>query len=180
MPYLQNDYAYLQWLGQYAGVSSSANPDRTYNLLCEQLYNKSFEWSVPNDDNRIEDGLSFRQMFQLEYDGDTPNDPACSMLELMLGLADRLTFALSDISEDIQYWFGVLLDNAGLIQFTDMHYIDDYATGAEVDNILNRIIFRTYNRDGRGGFFPLDDPPEDMRGVELWYQLQSYAMEYGA
>jgi hypothetical protein len=43
-----------------------------------------------------------------------------------------------------------------------------------VDEILERVIGRTYRPDGRGGFFPLRYAEKDQREVELWYQLNAY------
>ena len=174
---IYTDSAYLDWLEDQTGISISPNTNRSYDLLMEQLHRKVFEWTVPNDDNREGDGLEFRIDFSQLYNVDMNLEPPVSMLELILGLAVRLSRILSDESEDVGYWFGVLLDNTKLSKFNDTYYLDDYATASEVDNILNRIIYRNYKPNGKGGFFPLNDPPHDMRGIELWYQMQAYAME---
>jgi hypothetical protein len=39
------------------------------------------------------------------------------------------------------------------------------------------VIHRYYQPNGHGGFFPLENPQDDQRHVELWYQLNEYVME---
>ncbi len=48
---------------------------------------------------------------------------------------------------------------------------------AEIDDILERLIWRQYQEDGQGGFFPLAWPEQDQREVELWYQMNAYLAE---
>lgn len=170
------EWEYLQWLGMIAGIGNSSNPNYTYGLLAEQLYRKEFVWSVENDDNRAENSLYLRNTFRKEFGGAPIVGPP-SMYEVMISLAEKLAFDMSEESEDIAYWFNILLVNSGLIEFNDERYTEDFATASAVDNIVRRIIFRKYNPDGSGGLFPLERPPEDQRGVELWFQLASYVLE---
>lgn len=131
---------------------------------------------VPNDDNRVADGRDLRHEF-LEEDGlgISPSDAhwmelGCSVLELLLVLARRLEFELGG---DVEYWFWDLLGNLGLaMMHDDVPYRKD-----EVQDILNRFIFRQYNYNGGGGLFPLEEPDMDQREVELWYQLDRYVTE---
>jgi hypothetical protein len=39
---------------------------------------------------------------------------------------------------------------------------------------MERCVWRTYEPNGVGGFFPLENPNEDQREVELWYQMSAY------
>jgi hypothetical protein len=73
-------------------------------------------------------------------------------------------------------WFWMMLGNAELDGFTDEAF---YALRGHilVDKILNRILDRTYKRDGIGGLFPLKHPKKDQRRVELWYQMNAYLVE---
>ena len=74
-------------------------------------------------------------------------------------------------------WFEEILTNAGLWEFDDHQYQRDYATPSFVDRILVRVMHRRYRADGVGGFFPLKNPREDQRGLELWYQISAYVLE---
>ncbi len=61
----------------------------------------------------------------------------------------------------------------------------------QVDMILDRMVERTYKRNGEGGLFPLRGPKccgdvlieegvyplRDQRGVEIWYQMCDWMLE---
>jgi hypothetical protein len=92
------------------------------------------------------------------------------MLEMLIGLARRLSFEAEGRADD---WFWHLLENIKLDKYNDSSGYDP----DEVDDILERIIWRNYRPDGVGGLFPLNEPEEDQRKVELWYQLSAYLIE---
>jgi hypothetical protein len=149
------------------------NRRATYRQLLEKLYCTEFVWFVPNDDNRAEDGLDLR----VEFINETGFKPTkefhalgCSMLELIIGLARRLSF---EAEGETDRWFWHLIENIGLLNCSD----DSGFFDQSVENVLERVIFRTYMPDGRGGFFPLKEADEDQRQVELWYQLTAYVLE---
>jgi len=168
------DDLYLPWL--YAQVSSVKlrSPARTYWSLFRHLYTKEFVWLIPNDDNRVEDGRSLRYEFldELNIEDEDPEwmDLGCSMLELMIGLSRRLSF---EAEGEPREWFWKLLDNLEL-----SHCNDKIPYPREVVNeILDGVIWRTYDRNGRGGLFPLKRSVRDQRDVELWYQLSAYLLD---
>lgn len=171
------DELYLQWLyGQVADVEED-RPSRTYWGLLKQLYTKEFAWFVPNDDNRVEDGKDLRLDFAraLEADGKEIDDESwmnlgCSMLELLIGLSRRLAF---EAEGEPRVWFWRLIKNAGLHINSDLRKFPRI----EVDQILDRIIWRKYEYNGHGGLFPLRESYADQREVELWYQLQAYVIQ---
>jgi hypothetical protein len=66
-----------------------------------------------------------------------------------------------------------MIKNLGLDQFDDQIPYD----WEDVDEALSALIYRTYDRDGTGGLFPLTHPEEDQRKVEIWYQLNAYLLE---
>jgi hypothetical protein len=178
------DEEYFQWLYSQVNSPKHQNPAKTYWALTRQLFQKEFIWIVPNDDNRIEDGKELRYEF---LDDSGLNDPdgiwsqlGCSMFELMIALSRRLSFM--DMYEgDPAKWFWHILDNVGLSRYNDRLYHpedeDQAYRVATIDEILDRIIWRTYEYNGRGGFFPLEEPKRDQTTVELWYQLNSYIVE---
>jgi hypothetical protein len=97
------------------------------------------------------------------------------MLELIIALAYRcedMTADVVDGNRQVQDWFWDLLSNSGLEGYTDEQYDERL-----VDEILNNIIYRRYDRYGRGGLFPLKNPKKDQRKVELWYQMNAYLVE---
>jgi hypothetical protein len=46
-----------------------------------------------------------------------------------------------------------------------------------VNDILYALIWRTYDPDGSGGFFPLLHSKKDQRQIEIWYQMHAYVRE---
>jgi hypothetical protein len=168
------DDQYLSWL--YAQVASVRQRDRSrsYWDLLRQLYVTEFVWFVPNDDNRVEDGRDLRlEFFEKkridERDVDWAHLP-CSMLEMLIALSRRIAFEAEGKPAD---WFWHMLTNVELNGFTDAAP----GTYDEIDGVLSRIIWRTYDPDGHGGLFPLHDSREDQRKVELLYQLSAYLYE---
>lgn len=168
------DEQYLGWLYSQVGPVEIANPTQTHWRLLEILYNKEFLWIVDNDDNRAADGKELRQDFLDEEEIDEVDqewmDLGCSMLELILGLAKRLSFF--DDGEP-HVWFWELIENLRLEDYNDTAVIPE----EEIDEVLNDVIWRTYKPSGLGGLFPLRYADEDQRDVELWYQLSSYLAE---
>lgn len=165
------DDAYLRWLYQQVARVSLRNPSKTYWSLFKQLYKTEFVWFVPNDDNRVEDGRDLRVEF-LEQTGfpDVPPEwleLGCSMFEMLIALSRRLSF---EADGEPRAWFWHMLRNIELHDITD----DKVYSDENVSKILDGVIWRTYDRDGNGGLFPLRHPTQDQTKVELWYQLSAY------
>lgn len=168
------DELYLGWLYSQINSVKITNPARTYWSLFRQLFKKPFIWLIPNDDNRVEDGRDLRLEFAKQEDVLLDQDwfdMPCSVLEMLIALARRLCF---EDGNDVRGWFWELLENMDLV-FTDDEYTEDVQQG--IDQALDRLIWRLYLPDGRGGIFPLDRPTRDQREVEIWYQLNEYLME---
>lgn len=173
------DEPYFKWLYSQVCNSRFKNPARTYWSLLRRLYVKEFVWSVANDDNRVEDGRDLRFEFMESHGIENDVDVdwlglGCSMLEMLIGLSRRLSF--EDDGEPRE-WFWRLLENVDLARYTDM-ICDRYTCHEEIDRVLDRVIFREYDADGRGGLFPLNHARRDQRDVELWYQLSAYLIEH--
>ena len=161
------DYDYLEWLSSQIDIPVG-NP-HTYKDLFQRMYETEFVWTVVGDDNRVQDGLDLRSEFL--------NDPrygfkhGCSVLEVLIALSRRIAFTAGGTSE---LWAWQLLENLGLHHATDP-LVEERVQLAE--EIIDNLIWRTYERDGRGGFFPLNEAHEDQTKVEIWYQMQAYANE---
>jgi len=170
------DELYFQWLYSQVADPRAKDPSLTYWKLLRLLYSKEFVWLVPNDDNRIEDGKDLRRIFlqEKEIDPDRVDsdwmDLGCSVLELMVALSQKLAF---EAEGSAAYWFWDLMRNIGLNRYNDRGRLPK----SRVEDILNDVIFRQYDADGTGGFFPLRNPQEDQRQIELWYQMSSYILE---
>lgn len=173
------DERYFVWLYSQVADPGIHDPDLTYWRLLRELHERQFVWLVFRDDNRAEDGKELRLAF-LRHEGLQRSEVdhhwveiGCSFLELMIALSGRLRTQL-DPDSNIAYWFWeVLMTNIGLRNCTDSAAYES----CDVDETLNRVIFRRYEPDGTGGFFPLQHPDQDQRNVELWYQLSAYVIE---
>jgi len=176
-------HEYYLWLCNLIDVEQRG---ASYWHLTEDLYNKPFTWSVPNDDNRIFEGKNLREtfcndaglMFDYEYDY---FDSEASLLEVIIALAYRCEEILEDDEVNgfkMVDWFWKMMDNVGLDKFNDAYYNGIFGNNAEeVDYILDKIIDRTYKFSGKGGLFPLKQAKRDQRKVELWDQMNSYLVE---
>jgi hypothetical protein len=172
---------YLPWLASQIRGEDDGHPGRTYDALVTIMFEKEFVWLVPNDDNRKADGLALRRVFCNEYnipmgdiseflDKERPNPP-CSFLEVLIGLSRRLEF---NAGGSANRWAWVLMHNLELHRITDPV---GRAKARRAHAILDRCIWRHYDPDGRGGFFPLAHATEDQRQVEIWYQMAEYISE---
>ncbi len=169
------DEGYLNWLCGLVGPVRNPNPKRTYFLLEEQLFLKDFTWTIPNDDNRSEDGKELRQEFLQDYTVDqTWMNTPCNVLEMLIALSRRIAFESFGTADQ---WFWKFIENLGLGELTDEAYT--YSTGEYVDVVLDNFLNRKYETNGRGGIFPLNEPYQDQRQVELWYQMAAYLLEEG-
>lgn len=167
------DERYFEWLYSQTGSVRQRNSAHTHWDLLRLLFEKEFIWFIPNDDNRAEDGIELRYEFLRELNCGAPNHwlgMGCSMLELLIGLSRRLAF---EADRTPRLWFWELIDNLGFRDYNDATRFPSEV----VNEVLDRVIWRTYHYDGRGGLFPLHNPRGDQRDIELWYQLSAYVVE---
>ena len=141
----------------------------------KHLYSVPFTYSIPNDENRAEDGIDLRYRWAIMngYD-DVPTylDGPCSVLEMMVALAIRCEESLMDdpqIGDRTRHWFWGMITNLGLGYMSNDNYDPQY-----VNEIIDRFLNREYDRDGRGGLFRIRDCRYDLRNVEIWCQLNWY------
>jgi hypothetical protein len=171
------DDFYFEWLYKEAvGATRDPNPARSFWMLARQLYEIPFTWSVPNDDNRAEDGKCLRDEFVMEthiQDVDQDwMDLDCSMLEMLIALSRRASFESSGETGD---WFWHILRNLQIDRYSDLRY--NTGVKADVNRVVERIIYRKYERNGDGGLFPLRNATKDQRKAELLEQMSLYLLE---
>ena len=170
---------YFEWLCDIVDIRK-----HHYIFLAKALHKKEFYWTVQYDENRAQDGIALRNRFLEEHkieDEESLINP-CSMLEMMVALAERFEYLMPDSDSDEEelerpaQWFFEMLANIGLNKYTDEYYItDDYRN--VIDNTLNIVLERSYDKDGNGGLFPLNKAEKNQKKVELWYQMNLYIME---
>lgn len=169
-----NAEKYYNWLASL--VNSDGRGDN-YSSLLEQLHLTIFSDDtavlIPNDPNRIVDGIGLRERYCLRYRVKNYNDifeESCTLLELFVSLSMRMEdqFGIKDYVS----WFWELIGNLKLTQFDDESY-----SYKDVDKILKKFLMRRYSKNGNGGLFPLLYPSEDQRTLEIWYQMNAYLNE---
>ena len=157
---------YLEWLSIRAGL-------RANSKMAKLLHSITFIFTVPNDDNRADEGTELRYLYesayQREYPGESILEP-CTVLEMLVALAQRAEDAFGDtgFASTREEWFNIMIDNLGLRDASGIR---------EQRSLVMRMLTRKYDEHGNGGLFPLEQPQEDQRRLELWYQLNYYVME---
>ena len=174
---------YFAWLTSQIGIHK--NNKNTYDDLFAKMHDVEFIWTVPNDDNRVADGIEVRKEFldSIIHRVDrvkvleTFFERGVSVLEVLIALSRRAEFIGSGAfpgSDDKLFWTWHLIENLGLHSFHDPL---TNRNSEKVDEILDALVWRTYERDGRGGFFPLKNPKENQLEKEIWDQMNAYIIE---
>lgn len=167
------DEAYFEWLAVQVVNIRLKNPRTTYWEVLKQLYRTEFLWRIRNDDNRVIDGLELRGEFLQGSSAEGWESQGCSFLEMLIALSRRLTFQTEGVSAT--EWFWQLLVNVGL-DISDADY-EERRMGMFVDQVLQNINNRTYDKNGEGGLFPLHESEIDQTKTEIWYQMNYYLLE---
>lgn len=180
---LSNEY--FAWL--YNLVKSDRR-NISHKNLCRVLYEKTFRWSVPNDDNRCDDGLELRDLYIQEKNLDTDHlevisfvERGCSIFEVFVALARRINdvmFSLEDHGDYTSKWFHELLANLRLDDIIDGERGMDPMDEVRINEVIEILLDRTYDFFGNGSLFPMKGRPrKDHRDVEIWYQMMAYLAE---
>jgi hypothetical protein len=161
---------YFDWLKKQITIAN----DGGYDDLLHCLHSREFVWVVPNDDNRVADAMDLRKQFYSIREAlpeQMPDDGA-TVLEAIVALSRRLEFNAGGNAHE---WAWTLIQNLGLSELTDPINKD----GEEfIVNVLDALIWRTYEHNGTGGFFPLQHSEEDQTQVEIWYQMSAFIREH--
>lgn len=163
--------AYFNWLCAKVGPTHGT-PSQVHWKLLRELHNTEFVWVEAMDENRALDGLDLRREFVDATH--SSSDPSwdflgCSVLEMLIAFSRRASFVTDRRPRD---WFWECLRNLGIDHLSDAVY-----DGHRINDVLDRFIWRTYDFNGQGGLFPLQDPHTDQRRVEIWYQFCDYLID---
>jgi hypothetical protein len=167
---------YFYWL--FHQIEERKNPEME-DFICD-LHSILFYSIIPNDDNRVEDGLQLRNNFIYENPVTTETSlyVTCTVLEMLVALAQRMDFILGgSVPESCPAkWFWLFINNLKLQKYNDKD--EDAERKRKVNKIiLKKLIDRKYQPNGIGSLFPLDNPVHDQREVEIWYQMMDYISE---
>jgi hypothetical protein len=157
---------YFLWLVRQIDLG-----DGDYDDMLHFLHFREFVWIVPNDDNRIADAMDVRKEFYRKRRRETP-EYSVTVLEVIVALSRRVAF---NAGGGPAQWAWTLMLNLGLDRFAGKL---TRRKEEKLGDLLDALIFRTYERNGSGGFFPLRYPEEDQTKVEIWYQMSAYIREH--
>jgi hypothetical protein len=164
---------YFNWLVAKVLNLKPLRTSDTYLKLLRKLHRTEFVWMLSGDDNRADDGKELRREFILQ--AEIPDNPewrtqiGCSVLEMLIAFARRAEFQDRTPTPD---WFWEFITNLGLDKFNDKNFDSEF-----VELVLDDLIWRTYAPDGNGGLFPIRNPIQDQRDVEIWYQFCEYLVD---
>lgn len=157
---------YFEWLLDRVGFRRKGY---TQLMLC--LFNIPFEAVIERDNNRMDDAMSLRSEYgQFSYfmEG-IPN-----VLEVLIALAIRIEDEYigdpSDLDPEPIFW--EMCCNLGLERYTDRFFNSD-----RVYEIIVDWLDRDFDPNGEGSIFPIKNPSQDQRDVEIWSQMQEYLSE---
>ncbi len=140
-------------------------------FLFQMLDETPFESIVRGDENRVADAMYARHLWLVDRKDDINlSKKPVSLLEIMVILSQDLSFMCTGLvaNSSVERWFDEIFGNLG---------INSRQSYDEKRRILERVVAREYGTDGIGGLFPLRNPAQDQRKVELWMQANSYVME---
>jgi len=175
---------YFEWL--LTCLDSDGVPEGVA-YLGGLLHNCEFERRVGNDINRAVDGANLRKEFmtqfsEADFDPHVTNDlmmRECSWFEMLVALARQLDYLYEG---GVEGRFLELVENIELGPLLDLglnrpDMLKEYDQ-RRVDIVTNAVDKNKFDRDGRGGLFPLkySDHP-DQRKVEVWDQHAAYFRE---
>jgi hypothetical protein len=165
---------YFDWIcrivcdGGYSG-------GRSWRKLLRYLDECEFTYILDMDSNRAKDGTALRQRYMYETGrtiGDAAMGRPCSVLEMMVALALRCEeHLMADpcFGNRTGMWFWEMIANLGLSALTDERF-DENDSG----RAITRLLRREYGPCGEGGLFTIPFCKDDLRDVDIWYQLMWY------
>lgn len=169
---IQNEY--LNWMTDL--IFDRKHID--YSKLLEYLNGLEFQYILPMDGNRAEDGINLRYRFGYEHSypdamiASYLDDRPCSVLEMLIALSHRCEEQIMndpEIGDRTSQWFWDMINSLGLDSMDNANFDDKY-----IDNVIFRFMDRKYEKNGKGGLFTIEDCRYDMRSVEIWYQMNWY------
>ena len=172
---LNNEY--FEWMCQLV-CNERYSRGLSYQKLLGHLHNIDFQYVIPMDSNRAEDGIDLRYRFGYEKSYEGPmiasflDNRPCSVLEMLISLAFRCEENIMnnpDVGNRMGQWFWNMIVNLGLGSMNDSRFDPKYT-----DDVIFRFMDRKYKRDGEGGLFTIEHCKYDMRSVEIWYQMNWY------
>lgn len=156
---------YASWLIQRGCLEN-------YTELASVWDELDFTWYIPEDEDKAIQALRMRDEYCYETGMPSPRQAPASFLEVFVSITDTLTAMLY---QDRESFTKSILLNAGARSFSD-----DWRLPSEIHeealNIAERVMYRTYSRNGTGGLFRI--PGADILEMPLTTQMIQWANLY--
>lgn len=168
---------YFNWMYQLVS-DERYTKGLSYKKLINHLNDIDFQYSIPMDGNRADDGIGLRYRFGYEQKYEESmianhlDTRPCSVLEMMIALSLRCEEHIMhdpDIGDRTGQWFWGMIINLGLESMDDSNF-----DMIHTDDVIFRFMDRKYKKNGEGGLFTVDNYKYDMRSVEIWWQMNWY------
>jgi hypothetical protein len=150
-------------MGYFSWLCEQVCSDNEYIDLLSILDEYDYIWYLMLDENRAKGGILLRERYAKEagvYIQDVRTG-SCTFLEMLIGLSELMSDQI-DGSEPYEC-FWMLIDNLGLrnVGLNRAHTI--------IKNFLSNNYSNT-----RGGLFPLKNYYGDIRGLDLYSQMNAW------
>lgn len=156
---------YTRWLIQRGCLEN-------YTELASVWDELDFVWYIPEDEDKAIQALRMRDEYCYETEKPSPRQAPASFLEVFVSITDTLTAMLY---QDREKFTKSILLNMGAYS-----YSDDGRLPSEIHEealvIAERVIYRTYGRNGSGGLFRI--PGSDVLETPITSQMIMWANLY--
>ena len=155
--------------------------DRKYDYtpLLRELYSIEFYALVNYDEDRGKDGLMLREEWSdvVRFKGSLDFGVA-NVLEVLIGIAKRMEFQLFG-TRYYDQWdyiniFWDLINNLGLY---DMHGDISRDVFDEIRQKVTHFMNRDYFRHKKCNIFVFENPPQNLKKLNIWSQMAIYMRE---
>lgn len=156
---------YTRWLIQRGCLEN-------YSELASVWDELDFVWYIPEDEDKAIQALRMRDEYCYETGMPLPRQAPASFLEVFVSITDTLTAMLY---RDRESFTKSILLNVGA-----RSYSDDGRLPSEIHeealSIAERVMYRTYSRNGTGGLFRI--PGVDILEMPITTQMIQWANLY--
>lgn len=174
---------YFKYL--YSIVNKGEYKTVPYIHLFQYMYDTPFSYTIWKDESRAEDAMDMRNRFIEKYhiseeDAKIVGNPAgyintVSVLEVLIAMCVRVETRImrnEDLGDRTSEFFWNIMSSLGIA-----HLNDELFDSSVVEAAMDRFINRTYEPNGVNGPFYIENPRDDLRKVDLWYQFMWYLAE---
>lgn len=176
------DHLYFEWMYRLVCDPLYSDIERSsYRKLFTKLHQTRYDYILPMDANQLSSGLDLRYRFA--YETGCPyemvqtlmHDVPCSVLEMIVALGFGCESIMADVREGnrLGQWIWIMLSNLGIAGMNDERYDEQV-----VNDVIHRLIHNTYDSDGKGGLFWIENCKTDLRKTPIWMQACWYLDAY--